>query len=88
MTKNASPSAQFFASNNHPYAPLPPRRGRYYPRHRARVIEQGDLFVIEFVPPSPRKASAPLGPPAAALFALCGGVSASAVVIAHLLHLV
>ena len=42
----------------------PVRRGCYFPRHHARVIEQGNLFVVEFMErpehaAAPRRAGAP-----------------------------
>lgn len=75
--------------------PFAAPRGRYLPRHRARVIEQDNLFVVEFVDQKPwytvaaaaagerRRASA-----AAALpFGLLS-VGASALTIARILQLI
>jgi len=68
-------------------------RGFYLRRHRARVIEQDDLFVVEFIDQQPwytvALAEADRERKAARVFsfALFGAVvSTSAVTVAHLFH--
>ena len=42
---------------------VPSVRGRYLPRHRARVVEHGDLLVVEFLEPASLDAPAPVRTP-------------------------